>query len=682
MADTYHLSFSIGPVQSFVEQARRTRDLWAGSWLLSYLAECALVAAENAGGTAIIPARPESVQGRVTEKGTAVGGIPNRFELRFNGDDARQAAVDAASAATDAFRKAWDRIAHAVFDTYLPEDVRRKGRGTEEIWHRQVNNFWELSWVVGKPKDGERTIGRLAALRKTFRNVPACEEGGVKCSLMPTLQELSGHLRRADQDVFWAAIASRVNTLDLGPTERLSAIALIKRLFPRVIRKAIGDDISDALNRVSWPSTAFMAAVPWLKELEGEALELARQYQQQALSAGYQRSETQVAGRDRVAWAVVDGPAWFATSVRNDEPGRHPTEGEANDEQRQQRKGQVCKLLKTLEQVYAKAGQQVGDESRQPVPYYSLLLMDGDSMGRLLAELGSPERLSHCLGRFASQVDDIVDRHDGHTVYAGGDDVLALLPAFAAFQCAIELRSAYSSVFRDEGMAPDVATISAAIVCSHYRYPLRQVLATAHHLLDDIAKDRTGRDAVAVGIVLGSGLNAVWSVPWDVYLGIAQTPDNSWCASLEELLDKFEASEIEETSEPTFNTSFLYLLRRRFALLLGGGHIKTGEFLRLDPSSSDSAPMAGAGDLLADLAHAEYRRRMGKSMRSEVTVDSTRPIIDKLMSLSRRWRRQVAKSGQEKDWEIVCDLHTFSFDGWRVARFLKQVKDGKVPDHD
>lgn len=92
--------------------------------------------------------------------------------------------------------------------------------------------------------------------------------------------------------------------------------------------------------------------------------------------------------------------------------------------------------------------------------------------------------------------------------------------------------------------------------------------------------------------------------------------------------------------------------------------------------------MAGAGDLLADLAHAEYRRRMGKSMRSEVTVDSTRPIIDKLMSLSRRWRRQVAKSGQEKDWEIVCDLHTFSFDGWRVARFLKQVKDGKVPDHD
>jgi CRISPR-associated protein Cmr2 len=32
------LEFRLGPVQSFIRQARRTRDLWASSWLLSYLA--------------------------------------------------------------------------------------------------------------------------------------------------------------------------------------------------------------------------------------------------------------------------------------------------------------------------------------------------------------------------------------------------------------------------------------------------------------------------------------------------------------------------------------------------------------------------------------------------------------------------------------------------------------------
>ena len=30
--------FTLGPVQGFVAQARRTRDLWAGSFLLSWLA--------------------------------------------------------------------------------------------------------------------------------------------------------------------------------------------------------------------------------------------------------------------------------------------------------------------------------------------------------------------------------------------------------------------------------------------------------------------------------------------------------------------------------------------------------------------------------------------------------------------------------------------------------------------
>jgi len=42
VTDSIHLSFTLGPVQAFVAQARRTRDLWAGSWLLSYLAESAL----------------------------------------------------------------------------------------------------------------------------------------------------------------------------------------------------------------------------------------------------------------------------------------------------------------------------------------------------------------------------------------------------------------------------------------------------------------------------------------------------------------------------------------------------------------------------------------------------------------------------------------------------------------
>src|SRR5437016_2992527 len=45
------LSISIGPVQDFIATARRSRDLWFGSWLLSELSKAAALAiVQNSGG--------------------------------------------------------------------------------------------------------------------------------------------------------------------------------------------------------------------------------------------------------------------------------------------------------------------------------------------------------------------------------------------------------------------------------------------------------------------------------------------------------------------------------------------------------------------------------------------------------------------------------------------------------
>src|SRR5436305_14809707 len=40
--NSYMLMFTLGPVQSFILQARKTRDLWIGSFLLSKLMEAAM----------------------------------------------------------------------------------------------------------------------------------------------------------------------------------------------------------------------------------------------------------------------------------------------------------------------------------------------------------------------------------------------------------------------------------------------------------------------------------------------------------------------------------------------------------------------------------------------------------------------------------------------------------------
>ncbi len=668
MSETIHLSFSIGPVQGFVAQARRTRDLWAGSWLLSYLAECALVAAEQAGGRAVIPHRPKDQRGKLTSIQTAIGGIPNRFEVAFTGDDAHDQAAAAARAAEQALQKAWRRVADAVWNRFV-EPVAPLGNGTRDIWERQVGGFWEVAWVVGTPDDSG-TIGHLAAMRKNFRNIRTAEEPGTKCALMPALQELSGYAgnRRSDRDrqqEFWTAFRNQptVSDLNLGDTERLCAIALIKRLFPspQVMRQAVGEDIGTELDQVSWPSTAFLSALPWLKSLSGEARAAAEQYQQQARQAGYHESERFAARDAGISWAGLDGPVWFATAVRNDEPGGEQLGPKPSDDQKRARRQQVDRLLTQLRSL------QETTESR-PVPYYALLLMDGDSMGELVRQIGDPSEVSRCLNQFAGQVKDVVKESDGRTVYAGGDDVLALVPAIHALPTAEKLcdryRAAFDDLVKKGQLQKNTATISAAIVYAHWRYPLRQVLHTAHELLDDFAKDRTGRDSVALGVVLGSGLNAVWSVPWAVLRGEA---DGS--ARFMTLVEEhFGSSPDSEQAE--FNASFLYLLRERFGRLFDDLADRPGTYASVpeDLATSESS-------LLRDLAHAEYRRRLSAKEQKAQKKEGTEPLIDQLMSLSLRWRR--TGPGQ-----VESEPDTFAFDGWRVARFIRQILDGKADDHD
>ena len=52
---TQRLDISVGPVQGFVSQSRRTRDLWGSSFLLAFLAAHAMRGAERAGGRVVQP---------------------------------------------------------------------------------------------------------------------------------------------------------------------------------------------------------------------------------------------------------------------------------------------------------------------------------------------------------------------------------------------------------------------------------------------------------------------------------------------------------------------------------------------------------------------------------------------------------------------------------------------------
>ena len=68
-------------------------------------------------------------------------------------------------------------------------------------------------------------------------------------------------------------------------------------------------------------------------------------------------------------------------------------------------------------------------------------------MGQLLSRAGSAQAsrdISRALQGFASSVRGIVRAHRGHAIYAGGDDVLALLSLERARHCAGALARAFS----------------------------------------------------------------------------------------------------------------------------------------------------------------------------------------------------------------------------------------------
>src|SRR5690606_29709494 len=100
------LHFTLGPVQSFVAQSRRTRDLLAGSFLLSYLsghAMMAIIRPQNnlSGGNIVFPyvhqrqgeemglkdpllqAISRTMDGEVIGEGPWVGSLPNRFKAEI-----------------------------------------------------------------------------------------------------------------------------------------------------------------------------------------------------------------------------------------------------------------------------------------------------------------------------------------------------------------------------------------------------------------------------------------------------------------------------------------------------------------------------------------------------------------------------------------------------------------------
>ncbi|MBN1460125.1 MAG: type III-B CRISPR-associated protein Cas10/Cmr2, partial [Armatimonadetes bacterium] len=415
---TLRLDVSVGPVQGFVAQSRRTRDLWGSSYLLSFLSAHAMHAAQQAGGRVVQPlvdADPLYLWARGEREGDAprIGSVPNHFVVEVDGD-----ASEVARASVRGLEVAWERVCSAVWERFV-EHGCTAGDGTEQIWMRQVHDFWEVMWTAGPLK----TPGALLARRKHWRTHRLPDEPGDKCTVMHDLQELSGYVRaesRTNQDDFWRLLRARVGPLDLREDERLCAVALVKRLFPKVATSALGWSVDAA----HWPSTVYVGAVPWIQRAvlfaPQEAKLYAERVRQDAPSGALAERQPMFSGLDETA--AGDFPRldanYFHRGFLEDER-LCPLAADSASGIRTE----LIRLLADVQSVKNDAGRRVGP----PPTFYALLLADGDRLGRLVGTMGG-EAVGQALAAFTRDVPGIVQEHDGVTVYAGGDDVLAMLP--------------------------------------------------------------------------------------------------------------------------------------------------------------------------------------------------------------------------------------------------------------
>ena len=622
------LDISIGPVQGFVGQSRRTRDLWGSSYLLSVLSGYAMHGAEQAGGRIVSPVVKGNpmygwIRGDTNGEAPRLGLLPNHFVVETD-----ELADGVADAAIRSLEDAWRGVCDAVWRD-VAADIQDAGHGTDIIWERQTRNFWEIMWTAGTDPKG----GGLLARRKQWRTHRPADEPGDKCTVMHDLQELSGYVRatggadRERQDEFWERIRDHrvVGRLNLRENERLCAVALVKRLFP-LVPKALDWHIDAS----RWPSTVYIAAVPWIERVGSVAPEdgerYAREVGEVAPPAVSARPPLASVDHPAGAFARMDANWLHADFVRDER--RCPLPGDSTGVRERLLDG-----LSRLSRIAGKPGPASG-----PSTFYALLKADGDHLGKLVSRAGpraGPEPVGRALARFTREVPNTVEAHQGVTVYAGGDDVLAMLPAPGALSCAEALSNLYRSAFRD-GVH---ATLSAAVLFAHVRSPLRSALAEANRLLEEVAKDSNDRDSLAAGVLKPGGLHCQWVTTWSRRDGGRESRAVTLVGDLALRLGASDA-------EPGISASLLYGVRETLSLLC--------DRPRWEPGSWDEPPP----DLdLAAFLRAEIFRSLGHRSGGEEHVEAEKLVRLVLAVLPR------SRAGE-------ADAAPVGVDGLLLARFL------------
>jgi len=637
--------FSLTPVQAFIGKARKLRDHWVGSVLLSYLAFTGIRhIAETLGPDHIVYpslhdqslvemwvgrrfhlekflAEEDSALKEHRKNGASIASFPNKFVFLSSTSQAE----DLCRNIENAMQQEWLRIARIVKE-YLATRLRT-GTTLDALFEHQISDYWQfnhascrlltlndkdaLRQVLAEEKwqEEEHTVAAFAkmygqsgmavarlygathslvqSLLAATKYIPSRirkPQHGEKCPLCGEHEVLHDYSKVGKSSAgdykdaiktFWKKVHEKENSAgssaQVGKNERICALCAVKRFLPRALKherhenELLATIVADADR---FPATTELAAKRYLHKLESKV-------------SGHPSKNARLI--DALHESEIDGLA-DETSL-------------------------------AVREIIAQ-GKANGVEFTNRDKYYALLLMDGDKMGDLIngktvtatwGDIIHPElkrrfaqpdfhprsalrgklndkrmlnpavhaTISEGLNSFARYgVAPVIQKLDGRLIYAGGDDVCAVLPLDAALQAAQAIQTAYGLNFVRYGYEgateltgemqattgklgmhlgkADGISISGAIVIAHHKEPLREVLRDAHFVLDGIAKTRAGRNTLAIRLKKRSGGDR------DLWLKWNET--NQFRSQPESLLDSF-ALLMQGVTDEVMGGSLLYRLK-------------------------------------------------------------------------------------------------------------------------
>jgi len=699
--------FTICPVQSFISQARKTQDLYWGSFILSYLCWTGIkeVAKKYGPDCIIFPDIHEQplcdfwlekeeikvINSQIKDIYTPT--IPNRFLAVLPEKDS-QKLQDIGIKVEDTVRKEWSEISKTVFeklknkDPIFASDIKTQ-------FDKQIETFFEIYWVA-VPLENELdkaieklkmvlskekidtinniinfvqekgnyppNIGHLYSgyysltekalgMRKSVRNFEQLTEKGRKCSICGERNVLFYRKTDREQDldklkqrklftekvfIFDESLSLRY----LQPSEGLCGVCMIKRMAEVYFEKKFKPSEQEV---PKFPSTAEIALLHWLKKLKETQKEKKEEYER----IFKDHFDEQLYFEENLTSKYLIKQGY----VKNDKEAEELALNAKN------------KLKEFKDRIKLKQ-----------TPYYALLMLDGDNMGKWLAGEFTPEidkiyhskvwenlsndfkeelknaiknrlmtpalhsALSQALKNYSLYfVKDIIEKEDlGRLVYAGGDDVLAFVNLHALFDVMIKLRAAFSGHIKYENgkIIPDFtmessgfvekngkvltllgsnATASCGVVIVHYKTPLLEVLKQAREM-ERWAKDMPEKDAFAIAVLKHSGEIHKTRWKWQV-----EGEKEGTLGIAKEVLNCLR----EEIVSP----HFVRVLRSEFEPLLGRD------------KTSQSFPLI----VISDIIETELRRTIRRSLKRDLSQSEKEKYFEKVYKLKKLFDQPYLK---------------------------------------